>query len=415
MAKTKKKYLKIEKGIYRNRGLLYIFTCETIKDKNGNSKYEKKWNPTGLVYTPENLEKAKKIRQELLDAIQERKRNPIEKDVKLEKYVDSYLAIRKKKIKDDTYSREMYESRFITNYFKDFLIADIHTEDVEDFYDWLLRQNVKKGNRTTPISKRYAEDIRKLFKSIMKKAKKEGVITDNPSIDIQFDQALLNKKKKTIPDEETFFDYEEAMVFLKIISDHPLRVFYEFVLYFGLRKEEALGLCWSAISFERKTFKIVRTVTRGTYIDRNGDAKTDASIREYPLNDRQIDQLRGIKNQESQNRKLFGNQYKENDFVFKNEDGSPFDPGHPYKKFKKIIKDHPELPQGITLHGLRASCVSILEHAGWSLKMIQDWVGHADAETTQKIYAKVKSKKAKKETAAKMEDLFYGGTSAKVE
>lgn len=88
---------------------------------------------------------------------------------------------------------------------------------------------------------------------------------------------------------------------------------------------------------------------------------------------------------------------------------------YPYKKFKKIIEEHPELPQKITLHGLRASCVSILEHAGWSIKMIQDWVGHADGETTQKLYAKVKSKKAKKETAAKMEDLFYGGKGTKAE
>ena len=131
--------------------------------------------------------------------------------------------------------------------------------------------------------------------------------------------------------------------------------------------------------------------------------------------DRQIDQLREIKNKEGNNKKLFGNQYVENDFVFKNEDGSLFDPGYPYKKFKKIIEEHPELPQKITLHGLRASCVSILEHAGWSIKMIQDWVGHADGETTQKLYAKVKSKKAKKETAAKMEDLFYGGKGTKAE
>ena len=76
------------------------------------------------------------------------------------------------------------------------------------------------------------------------------------------------------------------------------------------------------------------------------------------------------------------------------------------KAFKKIVKKHPELPQAVTLHGLRASCVSILAYAGWDLKSIQDWVGHVDAETTLNLYNKVKSKKGKRETAARLDELL---------
>ena len=78
--------------------------------------------------------------------------------------------------------------------------------------------------------------------------------------------------------------------------------------------------------------------------------------------------------------------------------------------FKKIIKRHPELPQNITFHGLRKTCVSILIHKGYDIKSIQKWVGHADYDTTLKIYAKVKEKEAKNEILKGMIDLLPIGS-----
>ena len=66
----------------------------------------------------------------------------------------------------------------------------------------------------------------------------------------------------------------------------------------------------------------------------------------------------------------------------------------------------PELPQGITFHGLRSSCVSILVHQGMDVKSIQKWVGHADIDTTLRIYAKVKDKESKREISEAMKDII---------
>ena len=83
----------------------------------------------------------------------------------------------------------------------------------------------------------------------------------------------------------------------------------------------------------------------------------------------------------------------------------------PCKTIENIVsrlKDHPELPQDITLHGLRVSCVSLLIHLGMDIKSIQKWVGHKDINTTLKIYARVKAKEAKEQVAATMsESLPY--------
>ena len=64
------------------------------------------------------------------------------------------------------------------------------------------------------------------------------------------------------------------------------------------------------------------------------------------------------------------------------------------------------LSQGITLHGLRSSCVSILVHQGMDVKSIQKWVGHADIDTTLRIYAKVKDKEAKREISDAMNGII---------
>lgn len=90
-------------------------------------------------------------------------------------------------------------------------------------------------------------------------------------------------------------------------------------------------------------------------------------------------------------------------------DGSLYYPDYPTKEFRKIVRRTPDLPQKVTLHGLRSSCVSILVHEGMDVKQIQKWVGHKDLETTLKIYSKVKTEQSKVEISKKMSTLIKIG------
>ena len=104
---------------------------------------------------------------------------------------------------------------------------------------------------------------------------------------------------------------------------------------------------------------------------------------------------------------MFGDSYIDNDYVFnKHADGSLYYPDHPTKEFSKLRKRYPDLPQGITLRGLRCSCVSLLVHKGMDIKSIQKWVGHADINTTLKYYTKAKDREAKNETASVMGSML---------
>ena len=157
---------------------------------------------------------------------------------------------------------------------------------------------------------------------------------------------------------------------------------------------------------KNKTMRINHTVTKGMTISRTNTTKTASSTRTYPLTDEQVELFKMMKKREKSNRRLCGNSYIDNDYVFKHVDGSLYYPDYPTKAFNKLIKKIPELPQSITFHGLRSSCVSILVHQGLDIKSIQKWVGHADIDTTLRIYAKVKDKESKIEISDVMKDII---------
>ena len=92
-----------------------------------------------------------------------------------------------------------------------------------------------------------------------------------------------------------------------------------------------------------------------------------------------------MKNREKKNKLLFGNEYIKNDYVFKWDNGKPYNPDYITSKFSKTIKKY-NLKK-IRFHDLRHSCASLLNAQGYTLKDIQEWLGHADIQTTANTYA----------------------------
>ena len=62
-----------------------------------------------------------------------------------------------------------------------------------------------------------------------------------------------------------------------------------------------------------------------------------------------------------------------------------YSPDYISRKFGQILEKY-ELPK-IRFHDLRHSCASLLVAKGFQLKDIQEWLGHADIQTTANIYA----------------------------
>ncbi|WP_026513377.1 tyrosine-type recombinase/integrase [Butyrivibrio sp. LB2008] len=381
-------------GIQGRSGYLYIIKNNYII-KDGNKILEKQWISTGLKDTSENIKKASEMRSRLL---KKKEAKSTDRNISLSEYADGFLEKKKREVSDTTLSSYFYRANRIKNYFGDTKVKDLNETMVENFLDDMFK--------TYKVQRRTVKDTKVLLSSILEQAVKEGLIATNPAKEVVINKNLANKYAKEKDTDEEFFSYEEAQRFLDAIKDHELYELFYVTLFFGLRREELLGLRWSALDFKNKTMSINHTVTRGTVINRVNSTKTDSSTREYPLTDEQIEMFKRLKDKENEYRKLCGNGYFESDYIFKHRDGSLFYPDYPSKLFAKLIKKLPELPQEITFHGLRSSCVSILVHRGMDVKSIQKWVGHADIDTTLKIYAKVKDKEAKKEISDAMTGII---------
>ena len=152
--------------------------------------------------------------------------------------------------------------------------------------------------------------------------------------------------------------------------------------FYGLRRSELLGLKWDSINFDANTITVRHTVVKVTDVVKKDKTKNQTSHRAFPLVPEIKELLLSVKSAEEQNREAFGGEYKDNDYVFKWEDGRPYSPDYVSHKFNQLLKQY-GLPH-IRFHELRHSCASILLEQGFSLRDIQEWLGHADIRMTSR-------------------------------
>lgn len=131
--------------------------------------------------------------------------------------------------------------------------------------------------------------------------------------------------------------------------------------------------------------KIKHTVCKVTKVVEKNKTKNATSHRTFPLTEDAVKIFIAAKQDEERNRRALGREYIENNYVFKWQDGRPYSPDYISHRFNSLLKKH-NLPH-IRFHELRHSCASILITLGFSLKDVQEWLGHADIKMTANIYA----------------------------
>ena len=185
--------------------------------------------------------------------------------------------------------------------------------------------------------------------------------------------------------ESTFYNAKRLQELFKALQGDELLPLVKITALYGLRRSELLGLQWDSIDFERKTMTIRHTVSKVTEVVAKDKTKNASSRRTFPLTEEAEAIFRRAKELEQQNRAAFGREYQENDYVFKWTDGHPYSPDYISHRFNRLLKKH-GLPH-IRFHELRHSCASLLIDMGFTLKDVQEWLGHSDIKMTANIYA----------------------------
>ena len=359
----------------------------SIQEKNGkyyavinttdiNGKRKQKWISTGYE-TKGNKKKAEQFLREKLKEF-ELQENLVPSDVLFSDYVLYWLE--KSKIRLDTITYQGYKNitdAHIVPYFKTLnkCVKDITRNDIQTYVEIKAKNGKVRGNGG--LSPKSLKTHMIIIKQALTEAVKSNIILSNPCQYISMPK--LQKHKAS------FYTVAELQEMLKAIENEKIYSLVYFTVLFGLRRSEVLGLKWDSVNFDTGLITIKHTVVRYTDIVEKDCTKNDSSYRSFPLLDDVKTILLNIKEQENSNRKLFGCNYNENDYIFKWDNGEPFKPDYVSKKFRLLL-DKNKL-RHIRFHDLRHSCASLLVANGFSLKDIQEWLGHSDIQTTANIYA----------------------------
>ena len=159
----------------------------------------------------------------------------------------------------------------------------------------------------------------------------------------------------------------------------------------------------SSINFERDTLQIAHTVVKVNKTVCKDKTKNASSFRSFPLIPEIKELLIKEKARQKINRKEFRKEYIESPYIFVWDNGNPYSTDYVSRHFGIVLKNC-NLPH-IRFHDLRHSCASILLSRGFTLKDVQEWLGHADIGVTANIYGHLDIER-KKNIANTMANMF---------
>ncbi len=117
--------------------------------------------------------------------------------------------------------------------------------------------------------------------------------------------------------------------------------------------------------------------------------KSETSRRVLPLCDTIAEYLTNLSAIQKENAELMGNCYNHtyDGYICVNAMGNLISPDYVSDAFAKLLEKNGL--RHIRFHDLRHSCASLLVSLGYSMKDVQEWLGHADYTLTANTYSHV--------------------------
>jgi integrase len=176
----------------------------------------------------------------------------------------------------------------------------------------------------------------------------------------------------------------EARQFLAAAKDDPLYAAFVLLIFYGLRRGEALGLRWDDIDFDAGTIQIRQQLRRIGGQLLMSPVKTRAGERELPLLDVARQALKLQAERQAAYRTEMGSAWPAISLVFTTRTGRPVEPRNLVRSFRRI-GDSNKI-RIIKVHHLRHTVGSLLKDLGVPARDAQTILGHTRITTTLEIY-----------------------------
>ncbi len=314
-------------------------------DEYGKTRY-------GYTYGKTYLE-AKRNKNSKIIELQEL----IENNKKFGVVVDTFLKIKKLKVKESTYCRYTEIIKiYLLPVFSNCNIYDIDDEFIINFY----------SDNLEDLSPKTQKDVLILLNQILKYSG-SNIRAVYPKVEKK--PIVILNEKEIVKLEHYIFDNFNNITLSFIVA-----------LYCGLRIGEMCALKWSDIDLVNKYIKVSKTLTRIKNLDANDINKTKIVITSPKSNN--SNRYIPIPNFLSELFYKLKPEYS-NDVYFLSGTNLYIEPRLLRYKFKKIEK---ELELEYTFHMLRHTFATRCTELGFDPKTLSELLGHANVKTTMSLY-----------------------------
>jgi len=273
-------------------------------------------------------------------------------------------------------------AKYLTRHLGKVRLCDLRAGQIQDFVNRLqLHGGVKSEQHPegSPLSAKRVHATASLLYSVLSDAVRLDHLAINPMADRRVKLPKRDKRRPAVLDP--------AMLGKLLEVSRGTRA-YPFIVTAccsGARRGELCALTWPDVDFDKGSIVISKSLEQTRNAPLRVKGTKSGETRHVGLDDFAVETLVEHRQQQQQDKAMFGSGYQDNGLVFCQPDGRFYSPNNIGLRVKELMTK-----AGLgdfTLHSLRHSHASVLLGQGVPLPVVSGRLGHADQNITLAVYS----------------------------